>query len=318
MNNNFSYDRYAAARTESRVGSRQAAWAMVAACLLAPVCAGCQSSGQATPHCPPFEYLEQGCFGYEPTIWRTMPGDCQQAIRLIPDPKVDVPKPAGAAESPDKAPPATPEESTGPDQPTLNDVPDRAPVDLPDMMEPPVEQPTETPGEPAEATPPSVSPSAVPDVPPASEPGEKPPAKTRPETEDQVEPKDQTEAKKPTRDEPRENAPAAAEPKKTAPPKAAEKPEPNQATPAEPKKPTPADSGTSKPAEAQPPVSSSPDQLPPTLNGPVAQASASKGAARALFRTVSRALRETDQGGDDDARSHDDQPAVGLSRFISY
>ncbi|MFW6171819.1 MAG: hypothetical protein ACODAD_15130 [Planctomycetota bacterium] len=314
MNSNFSYDRYAAARSESRLGSRGAVWAMVAACVLAPVCAGCQSGGQEIPHCPPFEYLEQGCFGYEPTIWRTMPGDCPQAIRLIPDPQVDVPQQTDAGTSQGTAPPARKEKPEGSGRPMLDEVPGSAPLDLPDMLEPPVDEPSETPDKPAETTPPSVSPSAVPDVPPATEPpttesDAKPPAtkippeKTRPETEDQ------TEAKKPTSDQPRENSPDDP---------TADDPTADDAGTAEPAEPEFAPENPKTSAKAQPPVSASPTQLTPTLNGPVAQASTSKRAAGALFRTVSRALEQPSRSMDADGRSRDDKPAAGLSRFISY
>ncbi len=173
---------------------------MAAACLLAPLSVGCQYGGQAAVHHPAFDQLEQGCFGYEPTVWRTMPGDCEQAVRMIPDEVVHTPRPAPARVPAEMTAPPQDEsaqEGDVQDGALLNDVPDGGPLGVvPGIVRPPSEtpqdamSPAETPNEtvpeaaPAAVKPPAVSPNEVPDVPaivpvPAAEP-KVPPAKIEP------------------------------------------------------------------------------------------------------------------------------------------
>ena len=61
-------------------------------CLAAIVTTGCQfDHGQQAAVEPHYGQLEQACFGYEPTVWRTMPGDCEQAVRVIPNEVIQLP-----------------------------------------------------------------------------------------------------------------------------------------------------------------------------------------------------------------------------------
>lgn len=352
VNSNFSYDPCVATRVRSRVSSRGAVCALAAACLLVPLCVGCQSTGQGLQHHPSFEYLEQGCFGYEPTVWREMPGDCRQAIRFLPEVVAETPQPAQAPQPAAKPELGATPQTAPPDEATLDDVPDQGPIDLPQIVEPPVEQPSQ-------ATPPAVAPSAVPDVPPAAEtPTKIPPEETTPKAEqpspaegeepapekkkmapaepDAAEPEQPVpaEPEEPARSEPKKPAPAeepeepvAAEPKEpAAEPEQPAGTEPDDAAPAKPeqaaapkaiKEPAPADPKPS--ASLQPPAASSPSRFPPVIHDPVARAAVKKKTADALFRTVSQALQDTSaETQETESHAHAKKPAAGLSRFISY
>lgn len=138
----------------------------------------------AEPH---YGRLEQGCFGYEPTVWRALPGDCQQAVRMIPDPVVQVPAPASpppqaAAEpetdeqesmQPEDEPDAdagTPDESHVPG--VIRGLLEDTPMPVPESA-PPDALPPATPLEPNEEPPAGdllVPPSLGPSAPPAQEP----------------------------------------------------------------------------------------------------------------------------------------------------
>lgn len=147
-------------------------WAITAACLLAPISIGCQTGGHAVVHHPAFDQLEQGCFGYEPTVWRSMAGDCQQAIRLVNEEGFGPPE----APEPAQAPPVLPDESAMPKQPALEEVPDDPGLlNVPRIVAPPEEMPEED-AAPAEK-PPAVSPAEVPEVNPVDQlPKEEPAA----------------------------------------------------------------------------------------------------------------------------------------------
>ncbi len=128
--------------------------------------------------------LEQACFGYEPTVWRALPGDCEQAVRMIPDAAVRAP---AAAPSP---PPAAVEpegNEAAPSQPQAAPDADGATPDqrnrvpgvirglleegMPPAREParPDDRPPAAPAEPA-AEPPAGSPALLPSVEPALPP----------------------------------------------------------------------------------------------------------------------------------------------------
>lgn len=131
---------------------------------------GCQfgHSKKMAKH-PPYQQLDQVCFGYEPTVWRTMAGDCEQAHRLIPEPAIKVPPPAAAKSA-----------VTEPDSGALDILRD---VPEPQPTEPEPTEPEPTPGTgrvPRIALPPDVPESVPPvlqDVPiPADPPGAAEPA----------------------------------------------------------------------------------------------------------------------------------------------
>jgi hypothetical protein len=140
-------------------------WVIAATCLLVPISMGCHGSG-AVCHHPAFEQIEQGCYGYEPTLWRSMPGDCQQAIRLVTEEVVETPEPTMAPSQPEMTTPPR-DEAAAPDEATIDAVPDSGPLDVPRIVAPPAEQPApkKEPVQPPVAKPPAVSPAEVPDVP---------------------------------------------------------------------------------------------------------------------------------------------------------
>ena len=177
-------------------------WA--ALCLIGLVSTGCHfGKGHQAAAEPHYAQLEQACFGYEPTVWRTLPGQCEQAVRMIPDEVVQVPA----------ATPAAPPADTKPGESVLDQVPEpgqRVPGLLrgildeaapPGEMESPAAEPTPTPSanEPAApeaGTPKEVAPSDIPpqelpstvkpaaeptkpNIPPAAEPS--PPQDSTPE-----------------------------------------------------------------------------------------------------------------------------------------
>ncbi len=232
-------------------------------------------------HHVPYQQLEQGCFGYEPTVWRTMPGDCQQAVRMIPNEHIELPKEAETAE-PTPAEETTPvqegqegqegQSSEKPIESLLNEVPESSPLDLPRIV-----QPDAIPESPAPADMPAEPPAKSPAEPPAAAPQAEPPAAKQPAAE-----------------------PPAAEPK------------PAEPAPTEPKQPQPESTGGE-----QSDVSGAFSQPLPVITQPaVAPASVS---ARALFRTVHAALNESAQTKVAARHSQRKQSAAAnLSRFISY
>ena len=174
------------------MGSPSALLGLAAVCLLVPLSVGCQvgCQEQAIVHHPAYEQLEQGCFGYEPTVWRTMGGDCQQTLRMIPNEVVHVPSAAPSVVAPaEPAAPPIDEAATAPEQPTLESVPDPNPLnDIPRIVQPDAlpdtpatpeteetpesDQPLETPAEPAAKQPAAVPGVVVPN--PASVPAAEP------------------------------------------------------------------------------------------------------------------------------------------------
>ncbi len=88
-------------------------WA--ALCLIGLLSTGCHfGKGHHAAEEPHYAQLEQACFGYEPTVWRTLPGQCEQAVRMIPDEVVQVPA----------ATPAAPPADTKPGESVLDQVPE--------------------------------------------------------------------------------------------------------------------------------------------------------------------------------------------------
>lgn len=293
---------------------------MAAACVLASVSAGCHYGGQATVHHPAFEQLEQCCFGYEPTIWRDMPGDCQHAIRMIPDEPVCLPEKTPEPTPAEMSTPPTDPAQAAPDEATLDEVPDQGPVTLPGILSVPLEdQPATTPA-PADmlqdgvlGTPQSVPPTSVPPVPPV-EPAQQPslpPASIIPETTEPAEPAPAVEPAV-------EPAAAPAEPEAPAPvpaptpapaPAAAPKPAPvPTVTPAnEPLAPSVTERSIEPSMKPTGPV------LAPVIDGPLRHDPPS--AAAALFQAVSEAL---DSPAAKPATAQKKSRSGGLARFISY
>jgi hypothetical protein len=290
---------------------------MAAACVLASVSAGCHYGGTATVHHPAFEQLEQCCFGYEPTIWRDMPGDCQHAIRMIPDEPVCLPEKTPEPTPAEMSTPPTDDAQAAPDEATLDEVPEQGPVNLPRIVAPlPEDQPATTPA-PADmlqdgvlGTPPSVTPDAVPQVEPAEQPS-LPPANVIPETTEPAEPARAVEPAV-------EPAPAPAEPEAPAP-----VPAPTLA-PAPAAAPKPAAEPTPKPASEpqapsvtersiEPTMTPTGPALAPVIDGPLRHDPPS--AAAALFQAVSEAL---DSPATRPATAQKKSRAGGLARFISY
>jgi hypothetical protein len=188
--------------TDSRVVSsrstsaRRGQWLVccAGAGLMVILTTGChyvRSHHAAEPH---YGRLEQACFGYEPTVWRSLPGDCEQAVRMIPDEVVQLPAAAPAPAQPalertpdDQVPlepDAAPETETAP--PDENRVPGvlrgilegaTPPADQPTLPDnPPPAMPQEPAVEPPAATPPAVEPVVPPAVEPATAPGTEPAA----------------------------------------------------------------------------------------------------------------------------------------------
>lgn len=72
-----------------------------AACFLATATTGCvYQHGDNAVIESHFTRLDQNCFGYEPTVWRTMSGECNQAVRQIPEPVIRLPKAVEEAPKP--------------------------------------------------------------------------------------------------------------------------------------------------------------------------------------------------------------------------
>ncbi len=285
VNCNFSHDRCAAKRNRNRWHLPSALLAMASACCLVPFSVGCRvgCQEQVMAHHPAYEQLEQGCFGYEPTVWRSMPGDCQQAVRMIPNEVVVVPEkkveeePADAESS---TPPMegeegrSPEESS-PEESLLQQVPESSPLDLPGIVQPRMfsEPPAapESPVVPLTEPPAAVPPAAVP--PAAVPPAAVPPAAV----------------------------PPAAEPPTAGPP------------PAEVPLPVSEESEQEASPVADPPVSRA--MTLPVITGPVQEPASVS--ARELFRTIDEALNETARPKL--AARAAKKPVEGsLSRFISY
>ncbi len=280
MNSNFLHNRRSAAPSGFRCGAPNALWAVATVCLLAPFSVGCHFGQQevAVAHHPAFQQLEQGCFGYEPTVWRSLPGDCQQVVRMIPEEVVHVPEPAAPAE------PVTPPEDELLDQPAQQDVPSDPLQGIPRIVQPMDD--VETP----EAAPKS-------DIPPAEPPkSEEPPV---------VQPLDVPPPPTPLTEPPAKQPAVEPSGKQT--------PAPGTGS-AIPEPPIPESPKTFP--RAYPPLSRSTPTLRPVLAQPVPQPASI--AASELFRTVSQALEETSRPNRVAKQPVKKDAAAGLSKFISY
>ncbi len=237
--------------------------------------------------------LEQACFGYEPTVWRNMPGQCEQAVRVIPDEVIQLPAAAPTQAEPANAPPT-------------ESVPGMLPLD---QVPEPGQDSTEVPG-------------IIRDI----EPGQQPPAGTTPPT---TEPAADEAAKEPAALEP--VVPPKSAPQEPTPPESVQ-PESAQPAPAQPapqlpssKEPktdtAPAVEPATPPARSTSKPSASLRQVRQPVT-PVAQRPgphSTNVAAAELFRSVEQALSKTVDTGKP-ARQHvaEKNTAIGLARFISY
>jgi len=196
-------------KQQTRVGLRSVrlhALTAAAACFFATATTGCVSHhGDNAVIESHFTRLEQTCFGYEPTVWRTMSGECQQAERQIPEPVIYTPKtsettpttepkesvlesvPEPGQESGGSGlfrsllgPPVTPDSGTTPPaepapgtEPADNAGPATEPAEETAPVEPPAMEPApadESSVEPAPTVEPTVDPTVDPTVEPAVEP----------------------------------------------------------------------------------------------------------------------------------------------------
>ncbi|MHB0956054.1 MAG: hypothetical protein ACYC0X_06695 [Pirellulaceae bacterium] len=287
-------------------------------CLIAPMSIGCQFAHEDHAAKPHYGQLEQACFGYEPTVWRTMADGCEQAVRMIPNEVIQVPA------APEQASPAT-------DQPgasVLDQVPESEgllPRFMRDAFEAPAAPeegaPQEKEGAPQEMEPADIPPQEQPAEPAADEPAaDEPAAEPRaaitpppaasdlPTTEPSV-PQDSSF------ELPQAPVPPAAEPETSS---TSHLPAPA---------PTGGPSWEPTPATAPAPVSEprqkfsqSPNRTPAT---PVAlrpaAARSSAGAANELFRTLEEAIGAPSTATNVAAqRPADKGSAIGLARFISF
>jgi hypothetical protein len=291
----FIHQRCFVSRQGGELTTRRLLLTLAMVCLVAPVTTGCQfgHSHQAAVE-PHYGQLEQACFGYEPTVWRNMPGQCEQAVRLIPDEVIQLPAAAPAQATPDSAPPTEPVPGGLP----LDQVPEPGQESsaLPRIMDVgPADQP------PAETTPPATPPAAPDEA--AKEPAALEPAmppESAPQEPTPPEPA-QPEPAQPEPAQPEPQPPSGDEPKKTDAPPAVE-----PATPPAPPTPEPSVSvrKTRKPVT---PVALRPTRYSTNV------------AAAKLFRSVEQALSETmDSGKSARQRVTEKNTAVGLARFISY
>lgn len=268
-----------------RSGQRTASHLLListALCLVVPGMTGCQSGNahQAAVE-PHYAQLEQVCFGYEPTVWRTMSGQCEQAARLIPDEVVQVPVAPPAQATTESALPT----ETGPGPSGLEGVPepgDRLPAVMNPAPEPTTPEGTETPeAAPAETPPPVQPPMENPPVAPAppqeQPPVENPPAAAAPPQE-------------PIREAPSADVPPAVAPE----------------TP-------PASSATG------PKFSRREARKPVTLAAQQPTEPATNAVASGLFRSVEQALVVKPSAAKvAEQRPANKNSAIGLARFISY
>lgn len=278
------------------------------ACFFATATTGCVShpGGNAVIESH-FTRLEQSCFGYEPTVWRTMTGQCDSAVRQIPEPVIRVPQPSAPTPTPETAPKESilgplpePGESSGLFQGILG------------PTAPPSDGST-PPTEPAPGTEPMNGPAPTTEPAPGTEPADgtapvEPPA---------------TEAQPAEEAAPGESAAEPAAVPEAA-PEAAPKPIIPETTPLAP---PPVEPTTPPPAEPPAPQfsfsSARTVKVAPADRAPADRASqpepgqASTGAANNLFRTLESALGDTQQP----ARSAKVAPkkgSSGLAKFISY
>ena len=257
-------------------------------CLAAIVTTGCQfDHGHQAAVEPHYGQLEQACFGYEPTVWRTMPGDCEQAVRMIPNEVIQLPPAAPATTEPDSAPPTEPAISPLPldEVPEPGDESQGMPGLLRDIEPVPQQPPAET-NPPATEPPPAEGTKEPATVEPAIGPADSAPAQPA-----EPEPAPAEQPVPPNTDEPESDAKPAAEP--AAPP---------------------------APSESKPSVSSMRQVRTPVI--PVAQRRVERTtnvAASELFSSVERALGDTaNTSRPARPRVAEKKSTIGLARFISY
>jgi hypothetical protein len=261
--------------------------ALVIVSLIAIMTTGCHFGHSDPSACEPHHgQLEQACFGYEPTVWRNMAGDCAQSVRMIPN-EVIVPRPA-VAPLPPQVPAAAEPAEQQPGVLPLDQVPEPGqesdrPLGIFRGILPDEEPPT-TPAEP------STEPAKEPATEPAKEPATEPAKELQP-------------------------VPAPAEEKPSAPaPAPAQEPQPqNEQPPAAPEEPKVNDTPPAETPATPPPALSGPALTVPA--SPVAHRTGSRaGAAEELFRTLERALGKTTEAAAKPAQ----QSNIGLARFITY
>ena len=291
----FIQHRSFVSRQGGQLNTQRLLLTLAAMCLAAIVTTGCQfDHGHQAAVEPHYGQLEQTCFGYEPTVWRTMSGDCEQAVRVIPDEVVQLPVAAPIPAESDNTPPTEP--PTGPLP--LEQVPEpgqespRVPGLFRDLE--PAEQP------PAETNPPPTesAPADDAEVPAPTQPVI-PPAESAPTQPVEPEPAPAEQSAPPTTDEPQSDTPAAEPAEAPAPPE-------------------------SKPPVSMRPVSMRPVSMPPvrTPVTPVTQRRTLRPtnvAASELFRSVEQALGETTNTSKPArTRVAEKKGTIGLARFISY
>ncbi len=160
--------------------------ALAALGLCAILVAGCQTGhghhGATELH---YGQLEQACFGYEPTVWRTMADDCEQAVRLIPNEVIQTPPPTPIPPRATELTPGilpldqVPEPGQAPGQEEEHGT---APNIIRDLLEPD-ETPKPAPEQPALPTEPAQEPAAEVPVPDTA-PADQTPAMDEPQIED--------------------------------------------------------------------------------------------------------------------------------------
>ncbi|MHB8973537.1 MAG: hypothetical protein ACYC3X_26895 [Pirellulaceae bacterium] len=300
MNADYIHDRCVVSPIGGQRTARRLLLIATALCLVVHVTTGCQSSNPHQTAAPThYAQLEQVCFGYEPTVWRTMPGQCEQAVRLIPEETVRVPAATPAQNSTGSASPT----ETPPGQSILEGVPEpsgRLPAImnlLPETTTPETPS-TETPA-PESTTPEGTVPS---EVVPAETPTEMPnetPAPAQPPVE-----------------------PA---PLKESIPLTPGTSDSLEAAPVTPQSPPKTDEKLSR-REAQKSVSSA-ARRPSELAASAANANGANGAnsaaASELFRSIEQALVDNPSDTQVAQRrpvnnNNNDNSASGLARFISY
>ncbi len=285
-----------------------------AACFFATATTGCVSHhGDNAVIESHFTRLEQTCFGYEPTVWRTMSGPCETAVRQIPEPMIQVPK---ASESTTETV-TTPE--TAPKESPLETVPEPGQGSGPpglfrELMAPPgsSNEGSVPPTEPVPGTGPMDESAPAKEPVPGVEPGTEPAEENAP-----AEPP----ATEPAPTEPATDEPTSSEPTAEPAPEPELAPVPEAAQPES----TPAVPPSAEPSTAPPPVpqfsfsSARTNKTAPadTLDNPEST-QARKGAANELFRSLESALGDDAQPPARNAKAAPKKGPTGLAKFISY
>jgi hypothetical protein len=277
-----------------------------AACFFATATTGCVShhGGNAVIESH-FTRLEQSCFGYEPTVWRTMSGQCESAVRQIPEPMIQVPKASESTTTPEKSPlEAIPEPGQGLGPSGL----------FGDLLKPPVpsNDGSVPPTEPAPGAEPMDKSAPANESVPGVEPGTQPAEETAPAEPPTTEPATlETAPAETTSSDP--TAEPTAVPDLVPGPEAAE-PETNPVVPSE-----------AEPSTAPPPVpqfsfssARTIETVPVDTSNKPESAQTRKGAANELFRSLESALGEDPQPPARTAKAAPKKGSTGLAKFISY